>query len=147
MPRPAPQFCVSGAGFVKIGFAVRGRTPLQSAGENRLQFVMLSNHSGPPEGSSVLLSMREWRAIVPDFTEKTALIHWWPTFTTNLLVQPCPGEGPVAICRTPGNSQRFGRLIECQAGEIPQFDKLGCLQVQRIETSQGFVQGEQILSG
>src|SRR5689334_13220019 len=59
---------------------------------------------------------------------------WWRSVPLlDVGLQERHGERPVAVRGAFGDAQRFGSLLGCEAGEVPELDDLGCAGVQSCE--------------
>src|SRR5262249_19704388 len=61
------------------------------------------------------------------------------------LVQPSPGIGPAAICRSPRQTEGYGRLVERQPGEEAEVDQFRARRTLLGQPPQGLVDGDEVL--
>src|SRR5215510_5152725 len=66
-------------------------------------------------------------------------------FSRDLDAEPGPRIGPPAVRRAGRDAEHRRRLVEVQAGEGPQLEKLRLLRLEGSEASQGLIQGQQTL--
>jgi hypothetical protein len=60
--------------------------------------------------------------------------------------EPASGVRPVLLGGGGGDAERRGRLLDGEAGEEPELDRLGLARVLRFELPEGLVQGEQAVA-
>ena len=68
----------------------------------------------------------------------------WPSRAGQLAEQPCLRGAPVAADGIRGDSEYFGRLLEAESAEEPHLHHLHFAGIQRAETSERFVQRDEI---
>src|SRR5437016_9615938 len=64
-----------------------------------------------------------------------------------LVVEPGPCEGPVAVRAPAGDAQGGGGLFQRQPGEETEFDQLGTERVLLGQLLKGFVEGGEVVGG
>src|SRR5215472_9972852 len=119
---------------------------------------MASSSSGwiamatPPvqaKGSSAPLPMRNCRAEYPMLRDvfRKKLVRPAARLIRHLETQPGAGVGPVVISRGNGDAERPGRVFIGQAGKEAELDQLRFTPVFPLQCLEGFMQGEDLVSG
>jgi hypothetical protein len=93
-------------------------------------------------GVVLIHNASKWLPQHQEFFDFSSNIYF-PGF--HFAAQPGPGENPVAVGRTRGNAQDFGRLIAGQPREKAQLDQPGLEWVALGEFGQGRVQSEDVI--
>src|SRR5262245_51218345 len=64
----------------------------------------------------------------------------------DLREQPGAGVSPVAFRRAARNPQEVGRLLDGQASEVAELDKLGFSRLQGRQAAERFVEGQEVVA-